>query len=106
MSNQVSLEYSEPLKIKATKSLFQYLLSENVKEVKTYNAFFYRFYLRFFLLFTKFNGSKIKIFNFNKALGYRNYNHLERISRVSYDFQINLPKSFLINFKNMPRNTI
>jgi len=106
MSNQISLEYSEPLKIKATKSIFQYLLSENVKEVKTYNAFFYRFYLRFFLLFTKFNGSKIKIFNFNKALGYRNYNHLERISRVSYDFQINLPKSFLINFKNMPRNTI
>jgi hypothetical protein len=31
---------------------------------------------------------------------------MDRIGRVSNDFQINLPKSFLINFKSSERNTI
>lgn len=31
---------------------------------------------------------------------------VDKVGRVSNDFQINLPKSFLINFKNSEKNTL
>lgn len=53
---------------------------------------------------SRFSLSKKKS-TYIKNFGDRSYNHVQRFGRVAVDLQINLPKSFLVNFNAIPRET-
>ena len=40
-----------------------------------------------------------------KTTLFRAYNHLHKVGRIAFDSQINIPRSFVVNFKDTPKNS-
>jgi len=80
--------------------------SSIVKDGRFYSFIKSKFIIKLFIAYSKFRPTTFKRIHPSKAFKFRNYNHIERIGRVSYDFQVNIPKSFIIDFKETPRNNI